>query len=66
MAPQEVLGGFEHQVLLAIARLDGESRIAEISRMLGAAETDTATAEHVRRMLDRARASRGSRRKTTV
>ena len=25
MAPQEVLGGFEHQVLLAIARLDGET-----------------------------------------
>jgi len=49
-----------------VARLDGESRIAEISRMLGAAETDTATAEHVRRMLDRARGSRGSRRKTTV
>jgi PadR family transcriptional regulator PadR len=23
--PQEVLGGFEHQVLLAIARLDGET-----------------------------------------
>ena len=25
MAPQEVLGGFEHQVLLAIVRLDGET-----------------------------------------
>ena len=25
MALQEVLGGFEHQVLLAIARLDGET-----------------------------------------
>ena len=25
MAQQEVLGGFEHQVLLAIARLDGET-----------------------------------------
>jgi len=25
VAPQEVLGGFEHQVLLAIARLDGET-----------------------------------------
>ncbi len=25
MAQQEVLGGFEHQVLLAVARLDGET-----------------------------------------
>ena len=30
MAQQEVLGGFEHQVLLAIARLDGESYTVQI------------------------------------